>query len=205
MCPFKSLLLSLLFFTLSLKTLQAQASGSHKVQVLQSSITIIGSTNVNQFSCKLVQDNPGKKWRITRHYNSGLLTFDHLRLTYPVAQFNCGIKAMNSDLQDLLQAEAFPQLQFTIQSIDIQDMGSTMEQVKVATRVVIEIAGQRKETLIQNSHVLNYSDVQMELTGHQEFLISDFNLEPPTKMFGMVKVRNRIKIEYQIHLLALPI
>lgn len=182
----------------------AQVSRPHKVQVLQSTITIHGSTNINQFSCKLVQDNPGEKWQVTRHFHSGLLTFDNLQLRYSVAEFDCGIKAMNSDFQELLQAKTHPQLQFTIQSIEVQDMGSTMERVKVATKVIIKIAGQRKETLIENSHVLNYSDVQMELTGSQDFLITDFNLEPPTKMFGMVKVRDSINIQYQIHLLALP-
>ena len=72
------------------------------------------------------------------------------------------------------------------------------EELDVDAEVEIRLAGVRKKVLISGGKVLNHSSAQLTLKGDKELLITDFSIEPPTKMFGIIKVTDDITIQFEI-------
>ena len=126
------------------------------------------------------------------------LEFEGLRLKYRVDQFECGISAMNSDFQELLKAEEEPYLYLELNSITLHPHNDAFEELDVDAEVEVLLAGVRKKIKIEGGKVINHSSAHMTLKGDKDLLMTDFYIEPPTKMFGMIKVTNDISIAFEI-------
>lgn len=126
------------------------------------------------------------------------LEFKGLILKYRVDQFECGISAMNNDFQELLKADEEPFLYLQLNSISLHPSNTAFEELDVDAEVEILLAGVKKKVLISGGKVLNHSSAQLTLKGDKELLITDFSIEPPTKMFGMIKVTDDITIQFEI-------
>lgn len=174
----------------------------YKVQVKEGSIQVAGSTNVNEFSCAIDEDKGPQALRVALMENETHLFFSSLHLDFPVEGFQCAIPGMRSDMCELLMAQRYPKIEMEIYSIKVLEDRSTMDRVKVHTTVLLRLAGRDKRLLIKESEVLNLPEDQMLLSGHFALRLTDFGLEPPQKMLGMVRVNDEIDIAYRVRLQA---
>lgn len=126
------------------------------------------------------------------------LEFEGLKLKYRVDAFECGIQAMNSDFQELLKADKEPYLFLQLNSISLHSSNDKFEELDVDAEVVVYLAGVEKTIHLKGGKVFNHSSAHMTLKGDKDLFMTDFNIEPPTKMFGMIKVTNDIEIEFEI-------
>ncbi|MEQ6167218.1 MULTISPECIES: hypothetical protein [unclassified Ekhidna] len=177
---------------------QNGSASYHQVTIVASAITIHGQTNINKFSCSMDQPALNDSIVVKNIWLNKTLEFEGLRLKYRVDQFECGISAMNSDFQELLKAEEEPYLYLELNSITLHPHNDAFEELDVDAEVEVLLAGVRKKIKIEGGKVINHSSAHMTLKGDKDLLMTDFYIEPPTKMFGMIKVTNDISIAFEI-------
>lgn len=177
---------------------QADVTNYHKVKITSSSITINGETNVNKFQCTMNQPALNDSIVVKNIWSNQKLEFEGLKLVYKVADFECGIQAMNSDFQELLRADEEPYLYLYLNSITLHNGNKAFEELDVDAEVEILLAGVQKKINVLGGKVFNHSSARMTLQGDKELLMTDFGIEPPTKLFGMIKVTDDITIEFEI-------
>ena len=170
----------------------------HQVKITASSIIIKGETNVNKFQCKMDQPALNDSIIVKNLWLNKKLEFEGLKLKYRVDHFACGIRAMDSDFQELLKADKEPYLYLQLNSITLHPSNDAFEELDVDAEVEVLLAGVRKKIDVKGGKVINHSSAQMTLKGDKELLMTDFNIEPPTKMFGMIKVTDDITIDFAI-------
>ncbi|WP_420576275.1 hypothetical protein [Ekhidna sp.] len=196
------LVVSIILLT-SLKGITQNGGGNtnyHQVKITASSIVIKGETNVNKFQCKMDQPALNDSIVVKNIWLNQKLEFEGLKLKYRVDHFACGIRAMDSDFQELLKAEDEPYLYLQLNSITLHPSNDAFEELDVDAEVEVLLAGVRKKIQVKGGKVINHSSAQMTLKGDKELLMTDFNIEPPTKMFGMIKVTDDIEIEFVIRM-----
>lgn len=187
-----------LIFLLNSVSCWAQEAKSHEVTIISSKFDIDGETNVNKFHCDLFQRVSEGMLEVQSTWKDYLLSFEGLKLRYPVRYFDCGFSAMNEDMQDLLKSKEFPYLYLEIHNIRIDPSNSEIELLNVAAQVSITIAGVTRTYDIKDGMVQNRTEEDLTFRGNRLLKLTDFGLQPPTKFFGMVQVTNELKIDFEI-------
>ena len=126
------------------------------------------------------------------------LSFNGLLLDYPVDRFECAIAPMTNELHETLNAERHPELFLEIQDITVGENAGDIANLKVGAHVTLTLAGVRKDLIVEDGYIENEGADVMIFGGSQELLLSDFGLKPPTKMLGLVKVRDDLKVSFRI-------
>ena len=160
-----------------------------------SSLIIEGSSNINEFTCDVKQymnqdtlvfftDEKGKR-----------LVFQRSALSVEVSQFDCHHKFITADLRKTLKYQQYPNLK--IHFISMEDPTAVNQGHTVKGIVDIELAGVvRRMELVYT--VSNQHDKFIDLTGSRQMHFSDFKLEPPKKMAGLIKINQDILVKVQL-------
>lgn len=184
---------------------QIATANYHRVSISDSKLTIYGTTNVNTFRCSMREADLNDSIVVKNIWSNQVLEFEGLVLKFRVDQFKCGLPGMSSDLQELLKAEEEPYLYLTLKSIALLPDNDAFEELDVDALVDIYLAGVTREVQVRGGKVRNRSEAHLSLSGSKEIRVTDFNLEPPTKMFGTIKVSDEIKISFEIDMVVSPL
>jgi hypothetical protein len=166
-----------------------------------SRLFIEGSSNVNTFECN-------SKDRCAPLIAGILLneTGDTVRLTNAMLELrtknlDCANSKMNSDLCEAMKAEQYPTIKIdllgamTSSGTRFDDIGNEWKSLKalaaititnVTKRVVLEVRARRIEG--NKFRFMSVKEVRM----------TDYNVQPPEVMLGMIKVNNLIKLNIDI-------
>jgi len=156
----------------------------------KSTLYVEGKTNINKFNCNFdittINEIP-----VIYSVSNDKIEFRNAQLTLKNSCFDCGHKGMNKDFHNLLKTDSYPQIVLTLQSISMK----TSKKDMVEADVDIEIAGTAKsyKTLVRVNKDNGYA-----VNGQLNINITDFNLEPPQKMMGMIKVKDVITINFNL-------
>lgn len=180
--------------------LQTFGQNEHLVEVQSSRFVIQGKTNVNSFECSLSQKASKENLNVQSQWSDFNLSFEGLRFRYQVGKFDCNLPAMNKDMQELLKSDDYPHLFLEIHNIQIDRSNKEIERLKVSAEVSIMIAGVYQKYQVADGLVINRSEEELTFRGKKTLKMTDFNIEPPTKFFGMVTVTDELKVEFEIHL-----
>lgn len=101
--------------------------------------------------------------------------------------------SMNKKIKKALKSTEHPFVIFTqTQAIAIENIdGSTM-----STTGLLTIAGVEKEITIEV--IASKNEGQLVFTGKYPMKMSDFDIEPPTAMFGQIVTKDDITIEFEL-------
>lgn len=181
----------LLVMLLMVGSLNAQKTFHKKsVQVLPSStLTITGDTNIKDFTCKFDVSYLNKPQVIMARETPGLISFENAVLSLKTEGFDCGSRAINRDFNDLIKAEKYPTI-----LLDMKKVKLASAQKGIAA-VDITIAGITRSYDIP---VEIRNGIVSQFKGVMELNINDFNLEAPKKLFGMIVVKDDIKINFDL-------
>lgn len=108
---------------------------------------------------------------------------------------DCKNQHMTNDLRKTILAETYPTLKIEFLPV-IQNKKSQNKKEK-ATIIEVSLGGVCKEFDVGYSFNRR-SNGYTTLKGSRKFLFSDFNLEPPTKLLGMVKVENEFEVIFDL-------
>ena len=160
----------------------------------QSQLTIQGSTNINDFSCKIEYCTGTDTLQYVENNSTQELRFTRSRMTVPVRSFDCGSRPISKDFWKTLKSETFPNLE--IDFISLQNLHFT-DKSNITGVVDITLAGVTTRynicyevTVKDNGYFL--------LQGNHAVNFSDFELEAPEKLKGLIKVKEVLNVEFNL-------
>ena len=161
-----------------------------------STLRIQGKTNVNRFTCNISEyaekdtiiclGDPSKPVKLT-----GALEMD-------VLSFDCHSKLITKDFRKTIKADRYPRL--TIRFLSLETMpvlANNTEAIK--GWVEVELAGVIKKFQL-NYSFSKASTGNIQLDGGRSFSFSDFNLSPPKKLGGLVKIKDAFDVNFKLTL-----
>jgi hypothetical protein len=161
-----------------------------------STLHIKGSSNVNNFGCD-----------ITGYYQPDTITcFQDSQSDKPiplkgsleidVLSFDCHNRILTSDLRKTLKSNEYPKLIIRFLSLERNPIIKNNKDVLKGT-VLIELAGSSK--CFDMCYSFEKSDISFfKLNGNQTFSFADFKLAPPSKFGGLVKVKDKFVVDFNL-------
>ncbi|MGB3179910.1 MAG: YceI family protein [Cyclobacteriaceae bacterium] len=172
-----------------------------KVSLLPSStVAIEGYTNVNTFTCTYCGDTPAVENTIEAAEETGewSLNPQNARIALEVNAFDCGIKQMNEDFRELLNAPSHPTLQIGISTVKY------LEADLYSITAILQVAGTSRQVCLP-LRITRDTTGMLRARGTLSVHLTDFGLEPPTRLMGMVKVKDKIKVIFDLWLQVKPL
>jgi hypothetical protein len=171
----------------------------HRLIVQPSStLNIEGTTNVNSFKCAiakyigtdtLVLHEGGRNIRPV--FVRGAVALD-------ASSFDCGMALMTSDFQRAINANVHPAIVIDFISFErTPAYTSAREQFKGILK--ISLSGVTRLFEVNCTIDADPSGI-ISLAGSRDFTFSDFGLTPPTRMLGTVKVKESLKVSFDLKL-----
>ena len=188
----------LIFFFLLFAPLLGNGQSQLTPVILESTeLTISGNTNVNSFTCKLVKSNLNDTLKYVSNLTDETKLFNGLVFKFNVSDFVCDHNVMTKDFKVLLKENDFPYIIMNINEVVVQKTSNQAESHPLDAHIILYIAGQSKREYIESARI-EQSDKLLDLTGSHKVLMSDFEITPPTKLFGTVRTEDAIKILFSI-------
>ena len=156
-----------------------------------SEVIISGTSNVNKFDCSYKVQ--GMKVPVHLVYREKLneIHFKNAKLDLPSDCFDCGGKAINRDFKDILQTEKYPEIKLRLLYVDPPDRDSN----KVGVGMEITLAGVSRTYF---THLESRTQGEIQVKGTLDLKLTDFGLEPPKKVLGLIKVDDQVKVNLNL-------
>jgi hypothetical protein len=161
-----------------------------------STLSIHGRTNINRFSCGVAQYTEADTITFLgegcRGQVRGIPLCGGLRIN--IGDFDCRNRVMTDEFKKTLLYRQYPQLKITF--LDLERMpvfGARPEILKGL--ICIELAGISKQ--VEMDYTTSREDAgTVQLTGSRQLCFSDFGLQPPQKMGGLIKVKDILDVQF---------
>jgi hypothetical protein len=189
----------LLIYCLAGIGLQAQGDFTERIILQAAELSISGSTNVNSFNCSLKKINMSDTLAISKWLKTEPNALNGLEIVFRVEDFTCDLALMTNDFRRLLKNDQHPFIKMKIDKLMYEDTDALHPSGKVSASVTLSIAGENGRELIRKASVHKIKQ-KIIFTGSHEVLMTKFHIEPPTKMFGAVKTKDLLVIDFAIQL-----
>lgn len=159
-------------------------------------LCVHGKSNINTFTCQVQAYN-----------NSDTITFFNEKrrpiklsgdLQMDVLDFDCHNRMITRDFRKTLKADQYPVMTIHFQTLnDLPYNAQPGEMIK--GWVAIELAGVIRRFEIDYTFS-NVSSTLLQINGGHHFCFSDFDLSPPTKFGGLVRLKDEFQVNFQLML-----
>ncbi|MFN1836139.1 YceI family protein [Balneola sp. MJW-20] len=160
----------------------------------ESKLTINGQSNVNDFSCVSEHDLENDSLSYQYNFMGTDVELQGNPLTLKVDNFNCGKRGINRDFKKTLKHEEYPEIRINVKQLNGRE---SLDSLPTMARVDIELAGVTKEFDIDLSEVSLYED-KTQVKGKKTLRMSEFNLNPPSPLFGLIKIKDEMVIDFNL-------
>jgi len=163
-----------------------------------STLSIAGSTNINTFCCQVTEyAGPDTLMTVKEDAKDAGVSLQGL-LRIDIKNFDCRNRVMTSEFKHTLKYQQYPQLVIHFLSLEkLPVAGQANGAVK--GWVEVELAGACKKFEITYTSCKPGGN-DFELVGVRAFGFSDFGLRAPRKMGGLVRVNDRLDVQFRLHL-----
>jgi hypothetical protein len=162
-----------------------------------SNLTVIGSTNLNRFSCAILsypQTDTITLYKVNQLKELPLSGCINLK----VADFVCNNKLMTNELRKTLKLAQYPYLHINFISLN-EFMVLKSKPILVKGIVDIEIASVKKRYVV--NYQLHVDEHKMiHLVGYRDINFSDFELVPPKKLGKLVQAKDKLTVSYHLQM-----
>lgn len=174
----------------------------HKTKLIKwavqksSTIRIAGSTNVNNFGCDITgYYQPDTIYCSEENVISKLVTLNG-DLQVDILKFDCHNRMLTGDLRKTLRANEYPTLIIRFLSLE---RAPVIHDSKDFLRgwVEVELAGSTQRFEVDYSFIKARSS-SIQLNGNRSFSFADFKLIPPKKFGGLIKVKDRFIVNFNL-------
>jgi polyisoprenoid-binding protein YceI len=133
-------------------------------------------------------------------FNAGTNRFTTVDISIPVRSLHSESSSMDDNMYESLKADENPEIRFTYMqsdtSLDTDPAGTDSAQV---LRGVLTVAGKEKAIDLK-VNIDKKQNGGVWVKGKQKLLMTDFNVDPPTFMLGLLKTGNEVTVEFNIRL-----
>jgi hypothetical protein len=158
-----------------------------------SRLAIQGSTNVNKFTCRFDYYYGSDTLQYVRNYRTGKLNFSNNKMIIPVRSFDCGARQISNDFRKTLKSEIYPQLTIAFRSLE-----NPFNQNDCFIDGVVDITLAGVTTTYTVRYLVNLEKNSIKLKGTRAVNFSEFGLEAPTKLQGLIKVDEVLNVEFNL-------
>ena len=177
----------------------SQTSEKFAIEIAPGSqLTIYGKSNVNEFACILKK--PVQTLELSHHQSLKNKDYilENAKLTLPVKSCDCGHKRMNHDMYQALKADKYPSIQIEILRLEPPQSWQKWP-VLVNAIASITIAGVTKVVHLPTS-LRQIPPLGWHASSRIDLKMTDFGIQPPTALMGVIKTANDIKIVLDLNL-----
>lgn len=159
-----------------------------------SSLRVQGTSNLNSFTCN-INEYSRKDTIICFGNATGPINLRG-EIQMDILGFNCHSNMITTGLRKTLKADEYPTM--TIRFLSIQYMPVFQNKMELIKGwIEVKLAGSVKR------FELSYSFLQaglsyVQLNGMRRFRFSDFNLSPPQKFGGLIKIKDDFDVHFQL-------
>ncbi|NNV55869.1 YceI family protein [Limnovirga soli] len=164
-----------------------------------SSLRINGASNVNKFGCEITQYySPDTIFCSEENSVNKSVTLSG-NMKIGIDNFDCHNHIITNDLRKTLKSSDYPYLIIHFLSLERKpNIANGKDSLKGC--VDIQLGG------ITHRFELNYtfekiSQATFKLNGNRDFTFSDFKLEPPKKLGGIIKVKDSFTVDFSLTLI----
>ena len=164
-----------------------------------SKVTINGTTNVKDFACVSKRLFGSQSVMITHDQANNTIHFQNAVLNVNIESLNCGNTGINKDMMHAMKAERYPTIGVTLVDA-VFAPGSSFnlsKETPMKLDVYISMAGQTHKAVIPITGLQTAAN-QYRFNGKYDLLMSDYGVQPPTALFGMIKVKDGIKVNFDL-------
>lgn len=155
---------------------------------------IDGTSTVNSFTCA-ASEVAGHG--VVEEAPSGQTTELDAEVVIPVRAFDCGVRQMNRDLYDALKGQTYPAVRFALDRAEVLPAPPYAEWTPVKVWGTITLAGaQRPVTVTAQGQRLG--DGRVRIQGQHALRMTDFDIEPPTGLLGLVRAHDDIVVRFDL-------
>ena len=185
----------ILFFTLifAIPTIAQANFETKKILILpNSNLSITGTTNITDFECAFnTLCFKNDSFKVHYSENDNILYFKNSVLPLENINFDCGNRKINKDFHELLKTEKHPKILLKLKEIDMSRGKDAM------VTLTFNIAGIDRD---YEFPVKITRDKQLCFDGKLQLNIEDFNLEAPSKIFGLIVIHEEIEINFNLNI-----
>lgn len=169
----------------------------HRLIVLPDSRLIVeGKTNVNSYSCAIPK-YIGKDTLVLHEGGHNVRpVFVKGEVSLDARSFDCGIAPMTADFRKTIHSKTHPVILIDFISFERAPSYQSGEQ-KFKSIMRISLAGASK-LFEMDCAIVTTPTGQIHLKGGRKFVFSDFNLEAPRHMLGLVKVDQELHVGFHL-------
>ena len=161
-----------------------------------STIRIEGSTNVNNFGCDITGYHQADTISCSEENTASKIVTLNGDLQVDILKFDCHSKMLTGDLRKTLKSDEYPKLIIRFLSLE---RAPVIRDSKDFLRgwVEVQLAGSTQKFELDYSFIKTGSS-SIQLNGKHSFSFADFNLVPPKKFAGLIKVRDRFNVDFNL-------
>ncbi len=189
----------IIIFSFSMTPDETDFESSFFVIEKGSQINIFGTSNVTKFTCCCESTFDPQQFTYTKD-KSGYIRFKGTDITVSSSEIDCGNKAMNKDMQQTLQAEEFPFIRVVLKEIytdTVEDVGIKASPQKIDAVAEITITDVTQSSLI-SVEAVDLGNNRYNFNSSAVLALSDFGLETPRPLLGLIKVDDNILIDFNL-------
>ena len=125
--------------------------------------------------------------------SDGKLTINAFQISIPVASLDGGKGGMKSKLQKALKESEYPNIIFQLQEQTVLDIADD----KTDTIDGLLTITDKSNTIDLDLNVSISNDV-ITLSGNEAMKMTDFDIDPPKALFGQIKTRDDIVVNFEL-------
>jgi polyisoprenoid-binding protein YceI len=176
----------------------AQSNSAVRLQLEPGSeITLEGTSTLHAFHCKTnklnayVDVDPGYATDLTKVARPIV----SVQVNIVVKTLTCGNTTMDNNMYATLKADENQIIKYRLSGYDIVDGSATG--FAANTKGTLTIAGKEKAIDFRVS-ASRLAEGKATAEGEESLLLTDFGIDPPSFMFGRLKVGNEIKVKFNL-------
>ena len=165
-----------------------------------SKLWIEGRSNINEFECQANKyfgeatlfDDPNPDF--LQDVSARLF----LKVEIRVDGFECGRSRMNRDLQQALKSDEFPEIVFMFDNATMLNGPQEVDDAfEIEVHGSLTVAGNTKNIrFVTKAYYLEHNKVRA--IGRTTIRMSDFGVEPPTALMGLVKADDELAVNFDL-------
>jgi len=164
-----------------------------------SELTIEGTSTLHDFHCKTNKINAYVD--VDPAYTKDLTKVSRpiaaVKVNIVVKTLTCGNGQMDRNMYGTLKADENQLIKYTLSGYDILGGTASPSSFVANTNGTLVVAGQERPIAMKIS-AERTNDGKAIAQGEQTLRMSDFGIEPPSFMFGRLKVGDQIKVKFNL-------
>jgi polyisoprenoid-binding protein YceI len=162
-----------------------------------SEITIQGTSTLHDFHCKTdkiiayVDVDPS----YTRDLTKVARPLVSVKVNIVARTLTCGGGTIDNNMYKTLKTDQFQMIKYTMSGYDLLD--ATSSSFSANTKGTLQIAGQDKAVDIK-INAARLAEGKASAEGEETIKLTDFGIDPPSFMFGRLKVGNELKVKFNL-------